>query len=85
LVLERVTFEVTECGREAVAAVFEGCTAQRPERVLQALGQGDEALAPDHDLGMAPAAERQAEVVEPMREGLAGDGHAERGGVGEVR
>ena len=85
LVLERVAVEVAERCREAVAAMLERYAAKRPQRVLQPLGQGDEALAADHDLGMAPAAECQAEVVEPMRKGLAGDGDAEFGGVGEVR
>jgi len=59
--------------------------AEAPKRVLQALRQGDEALAAQHDLGMAPAAERQAEVVQQVRERLAGDRDAEFGAVGEVR
>jgi hypothetical protein len=58
--------------------------AERPQRVLQAAGEGGEALAAEHDLGVLPAAAGQDEVVEPMRQGLAGDGHAEAGGVGEV-
>ena len=53
LVLERVALEIAERGREAVAAMRERRAAQRAERVLQTLGQGDEALVPDHDFGVA--------------------------------
>ena len=43
-----------------------------------------EAFAAQHDLGMLPAGERETEVVEPMRQRLAGDGDAEAARVGEV-
>ena len=58
--------------------------AERPERVLQTLGQGHEAFAAEHDMGMFEAGERQPEVIEPMIERDAGDGDAERARVGEV-
>ena len=45
--------------------------AERPERVLQPGGQRHEALAAEHDMGVLEAAERQAEVIEPVRQRLA--------------
>ena len=84
LVLGGVAFEVAERGREAVAAVFGGHAAQRPQRVLQPGGQGREALAAQDDLGVLPAGEGQAEVVEPVRQRLSGERHPERAGVGGV-
>ena len=51
--------------------------AERPQGVLQAFGQGDEALAAEHDMGVFEAGERQAEVIEPVIERHAGDGDAE--------
>ena len=47
--------------------------AERPQRVLQALGQRHEALAAEHDMGMLEAGEGQAEVIEPVIERRAGD------------
>ena len=47
--------------------------AQRPQRVLQALGQRHEALAAEHDMGVLEAGEGEAEVIEPMIERNAGD------------
>ena len=43
-------------------------SAQRPKRVLQALGQRHEALAAKNHMGMLEARKRQAEVIEPMIE-----------------
>ena len=74
-----------ERGRQAVAAVFRRRPAQAPERVLQAAGQGGEAFAAQHHLGMGPAGEGQPEVIEPMVQRLAGDVDAQAAGVGEVR
>ena len=51
--------------------------AERPQGVLQALGQRHEALAAEHDMGMLPAGEGQAEVIEPVIERRAGDADAE--------
>src|SRR3954451_23314612 len=59
-------------------------SAERPEGVLQALGQGGEALAAEHDLGMLPAGVGEREMVEAMGDRLAGDGDGEVGGVSEV-
>src|SRR5690349_5222466 len=84
LVLLGIAFQVAEGGRETVAAVFPRCPAEGPESVLQSLGQGDEALAPEHHLGVLPAGERQTKVIEPMRERLAGDADAQFRSIGEV-
>ena len=65
-VLRRIPLEIAERRRETVAAVLARCAAERPQGILQALGQGHEALAAQHHLGMLPAGERQPEVIEPM-------------------
>ena len=64
--------------------MLQGHAAERPQGVLQALGEGDEALAAEHDMGMREARERETEVVEPMIEHDAGDCDAEFTRVGEV-
>jgi len=76
--------EIAERCRQAVGAMLAGHATEAPEGVLQPFRQGREALAAQHDLGMLPAAARQAKMVEPMRECLAGDGDAELAGVDEV-
>jgi hypothetical protein len=53
--------------------MLQGGAAERPQRILQPLGKGDEALAAEHDLGMLPAGEGQAEVIQTMIERHAGD------------
>ena len=83
-VLLRVTIEVAERRRQAVAAMLLRHAAQRPQCVLQALGERHEAFAAEHDMGMLEARERQPEVIEPMIERLTRDGDAERAHVGEV-
>jgi len=40
--------------------------SERPQRVLQALGQSHEALAAEHHMSMLEAGECEAEVVEPV-------------------
>ena len=55
-----------------------GSATQRPERVLQALSQGDEALAAEHDMGVLEAGIGEPEMVEPVIERLAGDRDADR-------
>ena len=67
-VLLGVAIEIAEGRRQAVAAVLLRHAAERPQRVLQALGQRHEALAAEHDMGMLEARERQPEVVEPVVE-----------------
>jgi hypothetical protein len=59
-------------------------SSERPQRVLQPLGQCHEALAAEHDMGMFPAREGQPEVIEPMIERRAGDADAATTHVGEV-
>ena len=83
-VLAGVAIQIAEGGREAVAAMLTRGAAERPEGVLQALGQGDIALAAEHDMGMLEAGIGEPEVIEPMIERLAGDGDGEFGHVGEV-
>jgi hypothetical protein len=76
--------QVAERGRQAIAAMLTRHPAERPERVLQPGGQRHEAFAAEHDKGVLEAAERQAEVVEPVRQRLARHRHADTGHVGEV-
>ena len=83
-ILLRVTVEVAEGGRQAVAAMLQGSPAERPQRILHSLGQRHEALPAEHDMGVLPAREGQPEVVEPMIERRAGDADAAIAHVGEV-
>jgi hypothetical protein len=84
LILGGVAAEVAEGGGEAVGPVLQRRAAERPEGILQPLGEGGEALAAEHHAGVLPAGEGEAEMVEPVFEQLAGDADAERGGLGEV-
>jgi hypothetical protein len=43
---------MTDCG--SGSPMLERCAAQGPERVLQAFGQGNEALATQHDVRELP-------------------------------
>lgn len=79
-----VGVEIAEGRRETVAAVIGRRSAQRPERILHPLGQGDEAFAAENDMAMLEAGLCQAEVIEDMVERPAGDGYAERTQIGEV-
>lgn len=58
---------------------------ESPQGVLQALGQGHKTLAAQHHVGLFPAGECQAEVIEPMVERGAANGHAELRGISEIR
>src|SRR5271168_391393 len=58
---------------------------ERPQRVLHAASQRRVALAAEHHLGMLPGGIRQNEVIETVRQRLAGDTDAKLGHVGEVR
>ena len=60
--------QVLEGGRQAVGAMLGGNAARLPERVLQPVCQGGEALAALDHLGMLPAREGEGEVVEPVLE-----------------
>ena len=83
-VVAGVTVEVAEGRRQAVAAMLGRNPAERPQGVLQALGQGHEALPAQNDMGMLPAGERQTEMIEPVFEGRAGDVDAQFHHVGEI-
>ena len=76
--------EVAEGGRERIAAVLAGRPAEGPERVLQPVGQGHEALAAEHDLGMLEAGMGEREMIQAVVEPLAFDGDPEAARVGEV-
>jgi len=80
-----IAIKIAERRRKAVAAMFVWRTAERPQGILQSLSQGNEAFTAEHHFSMLPAGERQPEVIEPVGQADAGDGDAERVGVGEVR
>ncbi len=83
-ILLSVAVQVAECRREAIAAMLARHPAERPQRILQTLGQRDKALAAKHDVSMLEARERQPEVVEPMPQHDTSDRDAEHARVGEV-
>ena len=56
-ILPRVDPQIAERRRQAVAAMLARHAAERPQRVLQALGKSDEAFAAEHDMGMFEAGE----------------------------
>ena len=84
-VLARIRVEVAERRRQAVAAVLARRAAERPQRVLQPLGQGHVAFAAEDDVRMLEARIDQPEMIEPMIEPFTGDGDAEVGHVGKIR
>ena len=84
LILPRVVIEIAEGGRQAVAAMLQRGAAERPQRILQPLGQCHKALAAEHDMGVLPAREGQAEVIEPVIERHTGDADAVIAHVGEI-
>src|SRR5581483_538600 len=75
--------EIVEGRGEAVAAMLQRRPAQCPERILESLGEGDEALAAQHHFGMLPAGEGEPELIEPVCQRLAGNGDLERTRIGE--
>ena len=81
----RVVFEVAESCRQTVTAMFTRGATQCPNCILQSFGQGHKALAAQHDMDMFEAAMGQPEVIKPMDQGLARDGDAQIGHVGEIR
>ncbi len=83
-ILLGVGIEIAEGGRQAIAAMLLRNAAERPQRILQALGQRDEALAAEHNIGMLEARECQPEVIEPMRQRDAGNRDAEHARLGEI-
>jgi hypothetical protein len=84
LILLRITIEVAKGGRQVVAAMLQRRPAERPQRILQPLGQRHEAFPAEHDMGVLPAREGQPEVVEPVIERHAGDADAAIAHVGEI-
>src|SRR5215470_5687288 len=61
-----------------------GSAAKCPQRILQPLGERDEALAAKDNMSMLETRECQPKVKEPMRQCDAGNRDAERARVGEV-
>src|ERR1700693_2289117 len=55
--------QVAEFRRAASAPMFARRTAERPQCILQTLGQCDKALAAEHDVSMLEARERQPKMV----------------------
>jgi len=53
--------------------------------VSQSFGQGHKALTSQHDMDVFKAATGQPEVIEPIKQGLARNGDAKIGHVGEIR
>ena len=80
-----ILVEVAERGRQAVGAMLVRRAAQGPQRVLQSFRQRHIAFAAEDDMGVREAGIGEAEVVEPVIERNACDGHAQFGHVGEVR
>src|SRR5262245_26673695 len=85
LILTCVGVEIAEGSRETVAAMLQRRPAERPQRVLQTLREGHNALTAEHDMSMLPAREGQAEVIEPVIEQHAGDANAVFAHLGEIR
>src|SRR6201987_5424948 len=79
-----VAVQIAECRRETIAAMLARRAPERPQRILQTLGQRDKALTTEHDVGMLEAREGEPEVVYPMSQHDTGDGDAEYARVGEV-
>ena len=77
--------EVAERGRKAVGAMLARGAAEGPERVLQAGGERDEALALQHDMGVLEAAEGEPKMVEPVGQRRTRHGNAGRAHLGEIR
>ena len=69
-ILARIVVQVAERGREAVAAMLERRTAERPQRVLQSFGQRHIAFAAEDHMGMLEARVGEPEVIEPVIEPL---------------
>jgi hypothetical protein len=64
--------------------MLQGSAPERPQRILQTLGERHEAFPAKYDMGVLPAREGQAEVVEPVIERHAGDADAATAHVGEI-
>src|SRR5439155_21369884 len=58
LILPRVVIEIAEGGGQAVAAMLQRGAAERPQRILQPLGQCYQALTAEDDMGVLPSPRR---------------------------
>ena len=67
-VLARIGIQVTERGRETVAAVLARCATKGPQRVLQPLGKCHVAFAAEDHMGMLEARAGKPEVIESVVE-----------------
>jgi hypothetical protein len=65
-----ISIKIAEGGRQAVAAMIERRTTERPQGVLQTLGQSDEAFAAKDDMGVLEARPDEPEMIEQMVERL---------------
>ena len=63
LIFLSVAVQIAECRRETIAAMLARCAPERPQRILQTLGQRNKALTAEHDMGMLEAREGEPEVV----------------------
>src|SRR5262249_23321075 len=84
LILLCVLVEIAEGGRQAVAAMLQRRAAERPQRILQPLGQGHKALAAEHNMRVLPTRAGQTEVIQPVIRRRAGDADATIAQVGKV-
>jgi hypothetical protein len=84
-VLARVVVKIAERRRQAIAAMLARYAAERPQRVLQAFGQRDVALAAQDDMDVLKARARQPEVVQPMVKFDAGDPYRKVTHLGKIR
>src|SRR5580704_13516235 len=84
LILPCVVIEIAEGGGQAVAAMLQRGAAERPQRILQPLGQCNKALTAEHHMSVLPAREGQAEVIEPVIQRHTGDADAVIAHLGEI-
>jgi len=83
-IIPRVPIEIAEGGRQTVGPMLPRRADERPQGILQPFGQGDEALATQHDMGVLKPGIGQPEVVEAVIERRSGDADAQLAHVGEV-
>src|SRR5690606_23225064 len=77
--------EITGRSREAVSRVRGRGATCRPKGILQAFGQGDEALATQDNVSMLKPRPRQSEVIKEVVKWLPGDRYIEGAHIGEIR
>ncbi len=81
----RIPIQIVERRRQTVAAMLAWCAAQRPERILQSLGEGHVALAAEDHVGMFETGVHQSEVIEAVIQGLPGHPHPQITHLGKIR